>query len=121
MKIEVKLYAKENGEEPVNNFIHSLPAKHKAKALWEIDLLMQHGLNLTKPYVDTIKGEKYKGLMELRIQQGTDISRIFYFLPIGSKFILLHGFVKKTQKTPLRELETALRYKEDYLRRFGNE
>ncbi|MDR1764537.1 MAG: type II toxin-antitoxin system RelE/ParE family toxin [Lachnospiraceae bacterium] len=73
------------------------------------------------PYVDSIKGEKYKGLWELRIQQGSDISRIFYFLTIGNKFVLLHGFLKKTTKTPQAELDTALRNRDDYLRRVDDE
>ncbi len=120
MSWNIELYATENGDEPVMQFLNSLPGKHRAKAIWEIDLLEEHGLSLKMPYVKNIQGEKYKGLMELRVQQGNDISRIFYFLPIGDKFVLLHGFVKKNQKTPKRELETALRYKEDYMRRFVN-
>lgn len=121
MKWIVQFYAKESGEEPVDDFIKTLPPKHRAKALWEINLLQIHGHGLTKPYVDTIKGERYKGLCELRIKQGSEISRIFYFMPVGNKFILLHGFVKKTQKTPTRELNTALRYMLDYLRRYVDE
>ncbi len=120
MSWDIELYATENGEEPVMTFLYSLPGKHRAKAIWEIDLLEEHGLSLKMPYVKNIQGEKYRGLMELRVQQGNDISRIFYFLPIGNKFVLLHGFVKKDQKTPKKELETALRYKEDYVRRFVN-
>lgn len=121
MNWDIKLYEKENGDEPVKNFIAALPPKHKAKALWEIELLSLHGTSLKMPYVESIKGDRYKGLMELRVQQGNDVSRIFYFLPVGNKFILLHGFVKKTQKTPQKELETALRYKEDYMRRCSHE
>ncbi len=121
MKWDVIFYAKENGEEPANIFISKLSPKHKAKVLWEIDLLKIHGPSLTKPYVETIKGEKYKGLLELRIQQGNNISRILYFVPVDGKYILLHGFLKKTQKTPIRELDSALRYMHDYLRRFKNE
>lgn len=116
----IELYATENGDEPVMQFLNSLTQKHRAKAIWEIDLLEEHGLCLKMPYVKNIQGEKYKGLMELRIQQGNDASRIFYFLPICNKFVLLHGFVKKDQKTPKKELETALRYKDDYVRRFGD-
>ncbi len=121
MNWDIKLYESENGDEPVKNFINRLPPKHKAKALWEIELLSLHGTALTMPYVASIKGDRYKGLMELRVQQGNDISRIFYFLPVGNKFILLHGFIKKTQRTPQKELETALRYKEDYMRRYSHE
>ncbi|MCI1955831.1 MAG: type II toxin-antitoxin system RelE/ParE family toxin [Oscillospiraceae bacterium] len=114
----VRLYAKENGEEPVSVFIASLPSKHQAKALWEIDLLEEHGAALREPYVKAVSGERYKGMMELRIQHGSDISRIFYFFPVRDTFILLHGFVKKDMKTPRRELETALRYMDDYRRRY---
>ncbi|MDO4649096.1 MAG: type II toxin-antitoxin system RelE/ParE family toxin [Eubacteriales bacterium] len=120
MSWNIELYATENGEEPVMIFLNSLPSKHRAKAIWEIDLLEEHGLSLKMPYVKNIQREKYKGLLELRVQQGNDISRIFYFLSIGDKFVLLHGYVKKDQKTSKKELETALRYKEDYIRRFVN-
>lgn len=115
----IELYATENGKEPVTQFLNSLSAKHRAKAIWEIDLLEKHGLSMKMPYVKSIQGEKYKGLMELRVQQGNDISRIFYFLPLANKFVLLHGYIKKDRKTPKKELETALRYREDYIRRFG--
>jgi phage-related protein len=116
---DVDYYEKEDGAVPVQDFIATLPKKHSAKALWEIRLLAESGTNLHMPYAQSVKGDKYKGLWELRISQGGDISRIFYFLPIGNTFILLHGFLKKTKKTPPQELETALRYKEDYLRRFA--
>jgi phage-related protein len=116
----VRYYKRENGTEPVAEFIKTLPAKHAAKALWEIDLLEQLGNTLRMPYARPIKGEKYKGLFELRIQQGGDISRIFYILPVGNEFVLLHGFLKKGQDTPPQELDTALRYMKDHLRRLGN-
>ena len=120
MEWKVVYYKRENGTEPVSEFVGALPAKHAAKALWEIDLLEQFGTSLRMPYTRAIEGEKYKGLFELRIQQGSDISRIFYVLPVGNKFILLHGFVKKGQKTPPQELDTALRYMQEYLRRCVN-
>lgn len=115
----IEFYATKNGNEPVTQFLNSLSSKHRAKAIWEIDLLEKHGLSMKMPYVKNIQGKKYKGLMELRVQQGNNISRIFYFLPLNNTFVLLHGFIKKDWKTPRKELETALRYKEDYIRRFG--
>ncbi|MCL2056755.1 MAG: type II toxin-antitoxin system RelE/ParE family toxin [Oscillospiraceae bacterium] len=114
---KVEYYQRDNGSEPVFEFIDMLPAKHAAKALWEIDLLEKFGTALRMPYSKAVEGDKYKGLFELRIQQGSDISRIFYVLPVGNKFILLHGFLKKGRKTPQKELETALRYMQDYTRR----
>jgi len=117
---KIDYYIKENGDIPVKEFIKILPKKHSAKVLWEIDLLEELGTTIKEPYAKPIKGKKYKGLWELRIHQGSDASRVFYFLPVGNKFILLHGFLKKTKKTPVSELETALSYMNDYKRRVEN-
>jgi len=46
-------------------------------------------------------------LWELRIRSGSDILRIIYTFAKGRKIILLHGFVKKKQKTPGKELTIA--------------
>ncbi len=71
-------------------------------------------------YLYGCKANKYMLSCFLCAGPGKKFSRIFYFLPIGNKFVLLHGFLKKDQKTSKKELETALRYKEDYVRRFVN-
>jgi len=120
MEWNVEYYIKENGESPVEDFIKTLPPKHSAKILWEVDLLKKLGTTIKEPYAKAIKGDKYKGLWELRIQQGSDASRVFYFLPVGNIFILLHGFLKKTDKTPISELKIALSYMNDYKRRIEN-
>jgi len=106
-------YEKEDGTIPVQEFLDTLPAKHHAKAFRDIDILEKYGTMLTGPYVKHIQGK----LWELRIRLASDVSRIFYFVPFGSDIVLLHGFVKKTQKTPSREIETANNYLEDYNRR----
>ena len=113
----VEFYLKENGKSPVEEFISILPAKLQAKALWEIELLRRFGTQLKEPYAKPVKGKRYTGLWELRIKFASDTSRIFYFIPIGNCFILLHGFIKKTYKTPRQELETAKNCMENYLRR----
>ena len=118
MDWQVEYYKKENGDIPVLDFLLSLDAKMRAKAFREIELLEKHGPNLREPYVKPIKGN---GHFELRIKFASDISRIFYFTYHQKTFVLLHGFTKKTQKTPQREIERALRYKEDYERRCDNE
>ena len=110
-------YEKEDGGSPVEIFIESLPAKHQAKVYWEIELLEKYGRNLKEPYAKNIKGEKYKGLWELRIKFAKDISRIFYFIPLGNTFVLLHGFVKKSRATPTKELKIAKSRMIDYQRR----
>jgi len=60
-------------------------------------------------------------MWELRTKFAGDISRIFYFLPTGCRFILLHGYVKKDDKLDVPELDIAKRYMDDYLRRTQNE
>ena len=87
----------------------------------EIELLEKHGPRLREPYVKPIQGMKYKGIFELRVKFASGISRIFYFAYHEKTFVLLHGFTKKTEKTPQRELERALRYKEDYESRCDDE
>lgn len=118
MKWIIEFYEKESGEAPVEEFLNSLPPKHMAKAIREIDLLEEYGIELSFPHTKNIEGKKYKGLWELRVQVASDISRIFYFMPEGSKFVLLHGFVKKTEETPTRELDIAISRMEDYRRRY---
>ncbi len=57
-------------------------------------------------YLKLIQGTK--GLYEARIQLGSDIWRVFCFFDQGKLVILLNGFVKKTQKTPRKEIDKAL-------------
>ena len=117
MKYNVELYEKTDGKTPVLDFILSLNPKQQAKIYREIDLLEKFGNELHYPHVDTIKGDKYKDLWELRIELASNIFRIFYFLPQNNNAVLLHGIVKKKQKTPKKELDVALDRKNEYLRR----
>ncbi len=121
MDWQVEYYKKENGDIPVLDYLLSIDAKIRAKAFSEIELLEKHGSDLREPYVKPIKGEKYKGLFELRVKFASNISRIFYFTYSQKTFVLLHGFTKKSEQTPERELKQALRYKADYERRCNDE
>lgn len=58
--------------------------------------------------------ENTDGLYEIRIQQGSDIYRIFCFFDQGQLVVLANGFQKKTQKTPKQEIDKALKIKEEY-------
>lgn len=55
--------------------------------------------------------------IEFYSTEASDISRIFYFFLIGNKIILTNGFIKKQQKTSQREIDKAIKYKNDYERR----
>jgi phage-related protein len=118
---EIEYYRKDNGDVPVEDFLLTLDPKLRAKAYSDIMLLKRLGINIRAPYSSPIKGDKYRGLFELRTKFSSDITRIFYFLFDGNTFVLLHGFVKKSNKTPERELKQALNYKLDYERRCQDE
>ena len=115
--IELDFYMKENGRIPVQDFLYSLNPKLRAKAFSDIELLKQLGAELREPYVKSIKGKDNKGLYELRIKFSSDIARIFYFTYYNNKFVLLHGFIKKSIMTPEGEIKKARKYMEDYKRR----
>lgn len=121
MIFELDFYMKENGKIPVQDFLHTLSPKLRAKAFRDIELLKKLGNELKEPYVKPIKGKNNKGLYELRIKFSNDIARIFYFTYINNKLVLLHGFIKKTTKTPETEIKRARKYMEDYKRRTDHE
>jgi len=98
---------------PVMEFILQRSPKEQAKILREIDLLEEFGFTLGLPYVKKVVNT---GLWELRIRHGSNIYRMFY-VEICNKFLLLHGFQKKTDKTPKKEINVALKRLEEYLLR----
>jgi phage-related protein len=120
MEYEIELYEKSN-KVPVLDFILSLNAKQQAKIYREIELLKKFGNELSFPHVRKIEGEKYNALWELRIKFASDAYRIFYFVYCRNQCVLLHGFKKKTEKTPEKELETAINRMNDYLEKNKNE
>ena len=81
----------------------------------QADLLEQYGIQVGEPYVKPITGRRK--LFEIRIKDKTNIHRVFYFAHTGKKLVLLHGFTKKTERTPAREIATAVTRMEDYLSR----
>ena len=58
------------------------------------------------PYSDHL----VDGIFEIRAKVGSDIARVLYFFVIGKKIVLTNGFIKKTQKTPKNEIESAKKY-----------
>ena len=114
---EIDYYRLPNGVAPVEGFIDGLPPKLRAKTMRALELLEDKGADLREPYSKELKD----GLFELRIRFSNDISRVFYFFYVGKRVIVTNGFVKKTQKTPRREIEKALRFKRDWEARHGDE
>lgn len=113
MDYTVEYYELEDGTRPAEDFILSLDLKMRAKIFAALELLEIKGPGLREPFSKSLED----GIFEVRAKQGSDISRVLYFFVVGRKVILTNGFVKKTQKTPPRELDRAKRYRADYLRR----
>lgn len=85
------------------NFIDNLNAKAKSKVINALDLLTEFGIRLGLPHSKKLTGTN---LWELRIL-GSDSIRIFYVAVVDKKFLLLHAFQKKKQKTDRREIKLA--------------
>lgn len=83
----------------------------KDKIIWTFDLIEELPM-VPETYLKHI--ENTDGLYEIRVQQGSDIFRIFSFFDRGQLVVLANGFQKKTQKTPKQEIEKAIKIKEDY-------
>ena len=73
------------------------------------EMMTEHGSNLGLPYTRAF-GD---GLFEIRAKGREGIGRALFCTLIGRRIVILHGFIKKTEQTPARELKTArLRLKE---------
>lgn len=109
-------FYKDNGEnEPVRVFMDSLSLPVRAKITRTIERLAADGVLLKEPFTRRIRSK----IRELRINDAQGNVRILYFTYTGRRFILLHGFIKKTDKTPEREIETAEKRMQDYIKRHG--
>ena len=110
---EIDYYKESNGNVPVEEFIDSLDMKMRAKVFGRLELLEEYGSQLGMPFSKHLDD----GIFELRTAQGKNITRILYFFVVGQRIILTHGFVKKTQKTPAREIERAKKIRKDWRHR----
>ncbi len=99
------IYYEENNKSLVVEFLKRQNPKHQAKILREIDLLEEFGLSLGLPHIRKIINY---GLWELRIKYSSNIFRILFTVK-DNKFILIHGFPKKTDKISKREINIALK------------
>lgn len=101
---KVKFYKNsDTGEKPVLDYIETLDIKNKAKVLKYIEFLRVNNGYLDEPYSKHIKGK----IRELRIDFSKNRHRMFYFTFINRNIILLHAFLKKTNKTPINEIKKA--------------
>ncbi len=75
-----------------------------ARYLHLTDLMIEFGSNLGLPHTKAID----RGLFELRVKSKEGIARVFFCTKIGKKIIMLHSYIKKSQKIPKRELKISV-------------
>jgi phage-related protein len=103
--LSVRFYRTESGAEPVRDWLKSLPHDYK-KEIGEDIKTVQFGWPVGMPVVRKLDA----GLWEVRSHVKNGIARVIFTI-YDDTMILLHGFIKKSQKTPTDELETAKRRK----------
>ncbi|AJH16041.1 MULTISPECIES: type II toxin-antitoxin system RelE/ParE family toxin [Myroides] len=97
-----------------NEFLSKQPLKVQkkiVKIIEAVEILDRIPSNYMKHIVGTV------GLYEIRIQLGSDIWRVFCFFDGDKLVVLLSGFQKKTQKTPLNEIKKAVKLMNEYYER----
>lgn len=110
-KFEVIFYQNRSRKIQILDFINKLTVKDKAKITWILKLLMQYGKSLSNPYLKFLRNSK--NIWELRPKN----YRIFLSFIEEKNIILLHIIVKKTNKTPKKDIELAQKRLDEYLRR----
>ena len=91
--------------EAVEQAVLHLPPGLLARYLRLTDLMIELGPHLGMPHTRAM-GE---GLFELRVKGKEGLARVFYCTIVGRRIMMLHTFIKKSQRTPTRELDIARR------------
>lgn len=93
-------------DEGIRDRLTGMPADIRAGFARIVALIQSHGLErVREPYVKHLEGP----LWEMRMKGKDGIARAVYVTATGKRVVVVHVFPKKTQKTPRREIETALR------------
>ncbi len=89
--------------EQVQEGIMNLPATLQARYIGLTNRMIVYGPNLGLPHTDSFGS----GLFELRLKGAEGIARVFFCTLVKQEIVMLHSFIKKTQKTPGKELKIA--------------
>ena len=112
---EIIFYESDFGDKPVEDFLTTLEPGSRAKVTRSLDMLR------TIPVVPAKFWQKLSGqkLWELRAEYAGNIYRILATTARGNRVILLHGFQKKSQKTPRQDMEIAQQRQKRYFQQHG--
>jgi phage-related protein len=108
----------ETGKKPFEEFVLSLPIAERAKVFETINYFVELK-NHRLPIKENLSKHLKDGIFELRTSFPDTIARSLYFYQKGAKIIITHGFIKKTQKTPNKEIKKAKELRKYYNMRKG--
>jgi len=111
---EIHFYRSESDACPVEEFLDSLTGKQAQKVAWVLQLIEDMDIVPVQYFKKLVNTDD---LWEVRVQSGNNIFRFLGFLDGERLVVLNHGFQKKTQKTPRKEIQVAEGRKRDYLKR----
>ncbi|HEY6250054.1 MAG TPA: type II toxin-antitoxin system RelE/ParE family toxin [Candidatus Angelobacter sp.] len=112
-RVQAVFYRTEAGGEPVRAWLKSLPSPEDRKRIGEDIKTVEFGWPVGMPVCRSVGS----GIYEVRSNLARNrIARVLFYFDRLSRMVLLHGFIKKTQKTPDEELELARRNKKKHER-----
>ena len=111
-KPEFSFYKRRNGHTEFEEFYQSLPRKDREKLYATLQAIRRQGIMIAIR-MEWVK-KLDKNLYEIRSIVGSNIQRACYFHVEGNQYIITHGFTKKTQKTPAREIKHAKEIRAEY-------
>jgi phage-related protein len=97
----------------VQEFVNSLQAKEQVLVMRGVARLETYGPDLRRPHADYLRESIY----ELRVHTPGGGLRFFYFFFVDRKIVVTHAIKKKIDQVPPREIDKAIAYRADYLRR----
>ncbi len=113
----IVFYTDQHGASPVEDFLRGLDAKTRTRFAWSMEQLQLRNVSANEPLVKHLDGK----IWELRRASDGNIDRLLYFFFTGRNIVFVHGFQKKTQKTPRREIDIAVRRMEEFIKRAGSD
>jgi phage-related protein len=113
----IQFYTDASGARHVEEFLGNLDLKTQTRFRWSIEQLRVRNVQAREPLVKHLEGK----IWELRRESDTNIYRLLYTFLSGRRILFLHGFQKKTQKTPRGEIEIAFQRLNSFLERGGGE
>lgn len=113
-------YRRLNGHDEFDEWLQKLPIKDRAKMLQVITDTQEQGLLVAQRMRWVKKIGSEKNLYKLRSKISSNIQRALYFHVEGSRYIITHGFTKKSQKTPIKEIKHALFIRKEWWSRYEN-